>query len=915
MFETPVHLRQVQFLSHQSKIATKIELFTALPPEGQSARYENAQFKRLGYLSLDCNERSQFQARELKSVYVDVSAQFLRIVLHKCHVNRHNIVNQVGLIALHCSGEVLGPDLTVGPPPPNPTLARGPDPQAQAPVQSQARSQQPGPAAVPAASPPPVAVEKAAPPPVAAGAGAGANSEQAQDAAQAAVDEMRYDSRTLERIRALTTAKQRAVEAEDYEEAKRCKEMLGRLRQTGLLLRELEDRKRAAVANEDYDAAKALKVEIDKLRNAIERPHVPSGGTTSRASPVDQAMLEPDAVKAPPMSPPVAHQVTAPRGAHQPVMAQAPMYAGGYDDHRAHSQGRAGSAMPEAGSPLGSPMNHDPVPPMFGAGPGGPGSGPAGGAVSPTMHQYQDEPPSMGPGPPAAFDGGMNARGASPPLMGGSSAPKSPGMQGPMGGPPQPQGLERERSGASEAAYHLRGVPNVEDLGAPEALPANADKEVDLLLNLFGDFVTRCIYSKTWNLRDAALQKLALDLREGARGRDDPGQLLQAYATILKRGAKDTNVQAFNSAANLVQAVCAQLLESGKVRRGDAQAMLDPMMPLLVERLGDANARVQQTARDAMLDLARCLGAQFATQYVLQEPKKKVHARVYSSRLLVLNAMASEFGVQPESRDGVPLEATMQLAMKWFNNPDGGVRENAIKLAGACYMHVGLRRIEGYLASLRPAQRELFDAEFERATNAGRDQAPVGGRQQASARPAPPLDDGYGGYDDGSGAGGGYGGLPPPQVAPPRQGGNASGQGRGQAGYGAGAPPQLMEEPMDAEEELDDFTCQFCGRYDPSFTPEALDVHYWRECPMLIQCEFCQQVIEISTLKAHLCEECEEGQPAQQKGYSMDDYSCPLCRTDLGAAEDQDWRHHLLSVGCPNNPRSNVRGGQPRGYR
>ena len=57
-----------------------------------------------------------------------------------------------------------------------------------------------------------------------------------------------------------------------------------RLRQTGLLLRELEelactpwpfvveaffpeDRKKAAVQNEDYDAAKALKSEIDRLRS------------------------------------------------------------------------------------------------------------------------------------------------------------------------------------------------------------------------------------------------------------------------------------------------------------------------------------------------------------------------------------------------------------------------------------------------------------------------------------------------------------------------------------------------------------------------------------------------------------------------------------------------------------------------
>ena len=42
------------------------------------------------------------------------------------------------------------------------------------------------------------------------------------------------------------------------EEAKRCKEMLTRLRQAGQMLRELEDKKRKAVQGEDYDAAKAL---------------------------------------------------------------------------------------------------------------------------------------------------------------------------------------------------------------------------------------------------------------------------------------------------------------------------------------------------------------------------------------------------------------------------------------------------------------------------------------------------------------------------------------------------------------------------------------------------------------------------------------------------------------------------------
>lgn len=65
-------------------------------------------FNRLGFLSLETNERSGFQARELKSVYVDAYALLLKVVLHKCHVNKFNLHNQVGLIAVNCMGEAEG---------------------------------------------------------------------------------------------------------------------------------------------------------------------------------------------------------------------------------------------------------------------------------------------------------------------------------------------------------------------------------------------------------------------------------------------------------------------------------------------------------------------------------------------------------------------------------------------------------------------------------------------------------------------------------------------------------------------------------------------------------------------------------------------------------------------------------------
>ncbi|CAK9048830.1 unnamed protein product [Durusdinium trenchii] len=133
-------------------------------------------------------------------------------------------------------------------------------------------------------------------------------------------------------------------------------------------------------------------------------------------------------------------------------------------------------------------------------------------------------------------------------------------------------------------------------------------------------------------------------------------------------------------------------------------------------QLGEA--RVDKAARDAHLcDLMRCpsLGAAFTAQQLLRPIKKKsVNPRVYIARLQLLASMVTEAGIQPESKEGLPLDPTVQLAMDWFGNANADVRENAVKLVAACYAHAGMRRIEKYLANIRQAQREIFDEEFDR---------------------------------------------------------------------------------------------------------------------------------------------------------------------------------------------------------
>ncbi|CAK0887687.1 unnamed protein product, partial [Prorocentrum cordatum] len=833
-FETPVHLRQVQFLSHQSKIASKIELFTAPPPPAADARPEGSQFKRLGYLSLDCNERSQFQARELKSVYVDVAAQFLRILLHKCHVNRYNIVNQVGLIALNCLGEVLGPDLATGPPPPHPALARSP---GDAPRDHW-----------------PAAGSRAAPAPPAQAAAAPAA------AAESIQDEATYDPRTLERIQALTAAKRRAVEAEDYEEAKRCKDMLARLRHVGKMLRELEDRKRACVQSEDYDAAKALKVEIERLRLSIEQP----AGPPPAADQPPQGRTAADHQAAPP--PP--HTGTSSRGRHEP------------DDGAAE----VGGAPPRRSSPPLRPQPTRPaLPPAEARAVGAPphaadeqddGAEEAtgAGAPSPTIPEHDEYWEEAAPKPQPAHASG----GRQPPR----SPPVGAARAGDLGAPPPAARLERASSDRSDpadlAGHPLAGVPNIEDLAKPEELhPQHADEtralhRVHWRSERCAD-LARCLCSKTWNLRDAALQKLSLELAAGAYDGQDPGRLLSVFGAVLRRAIPDKNVQVFLSSAALLQGT---LRRTGG-RRG-AQPALEPLVPLLVDRLGDANARVEKTTKDALMLLAQsaALGIPACAQHLLRPPQRKtVPPRVLVSRLQLLTALVGDGGVQPESPHGLPLDQTVQLAVDWFNNKEADVRTSAVRLVAACHALVGLGRIAGHLQQLRPAQREVFDAEFEAA---GRDHAALT-PAAASAR---------------RGSAGAVPGLPPPSK-PPTRGDNPSSVG--------GGTTQTFEY---SDDEADESTCQFCGRHDPSFTVETIDVHYWRECPMLAQCEFCQQVIEISTLHSHWCEECEKEEKARARAEATTGSQCPLCAVELPGTEDADWREHLLEGGgCPKNPR------------
>ncbi|KAG2520679.1 hypothetical protein BBO99_00001698 [Phytophthora kernoviae] len=211
-------LTQVQLLSHQTHIATKMELFVS----SSHMLDDTTHFARLGFLTLKSNKESRYLARELKTVHIDQETALLKLRIHACHINEHNLYGQVGVMAINLCGEPFEGGL----------LPSHSSDEAVAVKPSKPKHSKP-------------------------------------NGSEDLSFDMRFDAKTAAKIREIRVAKDQAVANEDYDQAKRLKQMEEQLKSVGLQLSRLETQKREAVANEDYDLAKKIKQEIGMLEASV----------------------------------------------------------------------------------------------------------------------------------------------------------------------------------------------------------------------------------------------------------------------------------------------------------------------------------------------------------------------------------------------------------------------------------------------------------------------------------------------------------------------------------------------------------------------------------------------------------------------------------------------------------------------
>ncbi|KAM6116779.1 centrosomal protein of 104 kDa [Phoenicopterus ruber ruber] len=226
-------IRKLQLLAHQYMISSKIEFYISESLPEYFAPYQSERFHRLGYVPLSDNEKTDFKARELKSVYMDAVGQYLKLIFHKNYVNKYNLYGQVALVAINIIGDPADYSNDSNNTPSREKLIdhylgiKSDDPALDGTYLGKRDSISP-----------------------------------LDDLAF----DMYQDPEVAQIIRRLDEKKREAVHHERYDYAKKLKQAIADLQKVGERLGRYEVEKRYAVEKEDYDLAKKKKQQMEAYR-------------------------------------------------------------------------------------------------------------------------------------------------------------------------------------------------------------------------------------------------------------------------------------------------------------------------------------------------------------------------------------------------------------------------------------------------------------------------------------------------------------------------------------------------------------------------------------------------------------------------------------------------------------------------
>eukprot|EP00057_Strongylocentrotus_purpuratus_P005940 XP_011660414.1 PREDICTED: centrosomal protein of 104 kDa [Strongylocentrotus purpuratus] len=866
-------IRKLQLLSHQFLIPTKIEFYVGSLPPDHITSLNGQRYKRLGYITLSDNAKTGFKARELKSVHVDAVGKYLRLVVYKNHVNKHNLYNQVGLVAVNIIGDELITDNGKndrGGKRVNDVINQHMPPGSTFNEDELGRTGEVDPIVLGAINKP----------------------DYISPMDDLAFD-MYQDPEVANIIRKLDNRKNEAVIQEEFDLAKRLKQAVSDLQKVGERLGRYEVEKRRAIETEDYDLAKVKKLQMEEYRLQIYKQlelYDLLDISKNLVWPLKDWSMQNKDVHVHPES----HQ--------KPQKIAPPKEAAPRREERREE--------PRREERREEPPPRDPDTPP---------------------HNQEHKPPGVSPRDPFIYNADDR------PLPTLKNSPRHPPPELPPVEEPETARTEDETGGVT---------PGRGQLGA---MSDNNIRELDAASEVFGKDKVMKIYSRSWALREEGLgdvRSLVESLEEG-KEKEEVRAFLRAAIFLATKGLKDKVFSVFNNAVDLTRFLFTEFIPTHKkLGKGETSQGVDRILPELMARIGDTNAKLKVTDIDFIVEMAsfpdvrplHTIPAHCQTPF-----KNNAQPKMAVTRVEIIEKLIKELGVDKNS--GMSTSSVMKFANRGLEHPAGIVRDASINLIFELYKLKGSEVMSHLPSSEQPSIMKnplygrIYDgfdkidgkptrAELKAQAKAAKDhdkkakkaeiddlQNQLAELKAATAKNVEKSKEKKEKSPDKS-----------VDIKNAAKKAPAEDKNKLKAPQNKKIPPRApsIADASEYGEDIDQ-QCIFCAEKDPKFKEEGLDVHYWKYCPILTKCHNCKQVVEISTLTEHILTECDKRAdfaqcPRCSETHSKADIDryvseklcqpskpgtarCPTCHLNIPEGEES-WKKHLLGKdGCKASKR------------
>lgn len=278
---------------------------------------------------------------------------------------------------------------------------------------------------------------------------------------------------------------------------------------------------------------------------------------------------------------------------------------------------------------------------------------------------------------------------------------------------------DRAKSSNDKAAesIHLPGalveppaVPGSRPLAVTEAVPDASDK---LILDVFGFDTLHQLQGKTWDERGQAVQAARARVVQGDLGSASLEDFFHAGCCVALIALKDKVMPVFFDGLDIAKLLLGEFASQNTeaLSKQTLKQEVDHLVPVIVAKTSDRNARSIEGTRQALVFLARQpnVGCQQVVSHILTPITNTKDVAAIRGRLELIGHIMDDFGFAKAS--GLSLSTVMGFVRPHLDAADEKVRRAAVEVTVSCYSLKGERTMK-YCSNLKPALLKLLEQRF-----------------------------------------------------------------------------------------------------------------------------------------------------------------------------------------------------------